>query len=86
MPMKFDNTITLGNVLTAISMAALCAAAWANVNERISRSEQIQISLQQADSRHDADIKDIKGDIKGALSEIKVDIKELRIDVNRKGR
>lgn len=83
MTMKFENTVTLGNVLTALSMILGGAAAYANMNERITKVEQLQVSSRETDSRHDADIRDVKGDIRSALADIKTDIKELRIDIKQ---
>jgi hypothetical protein len=84
--MKFDNSITLGNVLTAVSMALGGAAAYANMNERISKIEQIQVSARDMDQRHDIEIREIKGDIKSVLIDIKSDIKELRLDLKTRAR
>jgi hypothetical protein len=84
--MKFDNSITLGNVLTAVSMLSAGAAAYANMNERISKVEQSQINSREMDQRHDVEIRDIKGDIKSVLVDIKADIKELRLDLKTRTR
>lgn len=81
--MRFENTITLGNVLTAITMALAGAAAWTNMTERVTRIEQVQSSLRAADERHELDLRDIKSDNRQVLLEIKADIKDLRIELRR---
>ena len=83
-PLRFDNTITLGNVLTAIAMALAGSAAWMNMSERLARTEQTQTSLQAADLRHEAELRVIKADNREVLLEIKADIKEIRHEVRRK--
>lgn len=82
--MRFDNTITLGNVLTAIAMAIAGGAAWMNMSERVTRTEQAQTVLRETDARHEADLRTIKADYREMLLEIKADIKELRLDLKRK--
>lgn len=81
--MRFDNTITLGNVLTAIGMALMGGAAWMNMSERVTRTEQAQVVLREADTRHEAELRTIKSDNREVLLEIKADIKELRNDMRR---
>jgi outer membrane lipoprotein SlyB len=83
-PMRFDNTITLGNVLTAITMALAGGAAWMNMAERVTRTEQAQVVLREADARHETELRTIKSDNREVLLEIKADIKELRNDMRRK--
>jgi uncharacterized protein involved in high-affinity Fe2+ transport len=81
---KFDNTVTLGNVLTAVGMA-VGFAVYVNMQEvRVSRVEQAQISAKEADIRHEADIRALRDDIKGSLAEIKSDIKDLRSDFKKR--
>ena len=82
--MRFDNTITLGNILTTIGMAVMGGAAWVNMSERVTRTEQAQIVLREADSRHESDLRTIKSDNRELMLEIKADIKELRNDIKRK--
>ncbi len=82
--MRFDNTITLGNVLTAIAMALAGGAAWMNMSERVTRVEQAQATLRETDARHEAELRNIKADNRDVLLEIKADIKELRNAVMRK--
>jgi hypothetical protein len=82
--MRFDNTITLGNILTAITMALAGAAAWTNMSERITLTEQAQKVLREAYARHEAELRTIKADNREVLLEIKADIKELRNDMRRK--
>ncbi|MFM9880901.1 MAG: hypothetical protein ACKVOO_10885 [Burkholderiaceae bacterium] len=81
---KFDATITLGNVITFITVLAAVAGAWSSQNERISRMEMSHQSLEKTDARHDADIRSLKNDIHDALAEIKNDIKDLRNDIKGK--
>lgn len=83
-PMRFDNTITLGNILTAITMALAGGAAWMNMSERVTRTEQAQVVLREADARHETELRTIKSDNREVLLEIKADIKELRNDMRRK--
>jgi hypothetical protein len=83
MNMKFENTVTLGNVLTAISMTVAGAAAWTNMSERVSRIEQNQVSARETDMRHESDIREVKSENRSVLLEIKQDIKELRNDIKR---
>jgi Trk-type K+ transport system membrane component len=82
--MRFDNTITLGNVLTAIAMVIGGGAAWMNMSERVTRTEQAQTVLREADARHESELRTIKSDGREVLLEIKADIKELRNDLKRK--
>lgn len=82
--MRFDNTITLGNILTAVTMALAGAAAWINMSERVTRTEQAQSVLRETDIRHEADLRGVKADAREVLLEIKADIKELRNDMRRK--
>lgn len=82
--MRFDNTITLGNVLTAIAMSLAGGAAWVNMSERVTRAEQSLVVLRESDARHEAELRVIKADNREVLLEIKADIKELRNDMRRK--
>ena len=82
--MRFDNTITLGNVLTTVGMAVMGGAAWMNMAERVTRTEQAQIVLRETDLRHEVELRTIKADNREVLLEIKADIKELRNDMRRK--
>lgn len=82
--MRFDNTITLGNILTAIAMVLAGGAAWANMSERVSRAEQTQVVLRETDARIEAELRTIKADNREVLLEIKADIKEIRNQVQRK--
>lgn len=82
--MRFDNSITLGNVLTAVTMALAGGAAWINMAERVTRTEQAQVVLRETDARHEADLRSVKADAREVLLEIKADIKELRNDMRRK--
>lgn len=82
--MRFDNTITLGNILTAVAMLLAGGAAWMNMAERVTRAEQAQVVLRDTDARHEADLRTIKADSREVLLEIKADIKELRNDMRRK--
>lgn len=81
---RFDYTITLGNVLTLAAMAVACGAAWTNMSERVSRVEQIQSVLRESDLRHEAELRVIKSDNRETLLEIKTDIKEMRNEMRRK--
>lgn len=82
--MRFDNTITLGNILTTIGMAVMGGAAWVNMSERVTRTEQAQIILREADFRHESDLRTIKSENRELMLEIKADIKELRNDIKKK--
>jgi hypothetical protein len=82
--MRFDNTITMGNVLTAVAMVVAGGAAWLNMSERVTRTEQAQAVLREADTRHESDLRTIKSDNRELMLEIKADIKELRNDIKRK--
>lgn len=82
--MRFDNTITLGNVLTAIAMVVAGGAAWLNMSERVTRTEQAQVVLREADFRHESDLRTIKSENRELMLEIKADIKELRNDIKKK--
>tara|TARA_R110000868_G_scaffold99664_4_gene274296 strand:+ start:2454 stop:2732 length:279 start_codon:yes stop_codon:yes gene_type:complete len=82
--MRFDNTITMGNILTAATMALAGGAAWMNMAERVTRTEQAQVVLREADTRHEAELRSVKSDNREMLLEIKADIKEIRNDIKRK--
>jgi hypothetical protein len=82
--MRFDNTITMGNILTAVAMVVAGGAAWLNMSERVTRTEQAQAVLREADTRHESDLRTIKSDNRELMLEIKADIKELRNDIKRK--
>lgn len=82
--MRFDNTITLGNILTALTMALAGGAAWMNMAERVTRTEQAQVVLRDTDIRHEADLRGVKAEARELLFEIKADIKELRNDIRKK--
>ena len=86
MSMKFENTVTLGNLLTAISMLLAGAAAYANMNERITKVEQAQIAAREANVREDDYFRDFKAEIKGSMADIRSEIKELRIDLKQGGK
>lgn len=81
---KFDSTVTLGNVITFLTMVVAIVAAWSAQNERISRVEMNFQSIEKTDIRQDADIRSLKSDIRDALAEIKSDIKDLRADLKGK--
>lgn len=82
--MKFENTVTLGNLLTAISMALAGTAAWTNMSERVARVEQVQTVMRESDSRHEVDLREVKTDNRAVLLEIRSDIKDLRNEFKRK--
>jgi hypothetical protein len=82
--MKFENTITLGNVLTAISMTLAGAALWTNTSERIARNEQAISELRANDTRHEVEMRVNKDDTRALMLEIKSDIKELRNDIKQR--
>ena len=81
--MKFENTVTLGNLLTALSMLLAGAAAYANMNDRITKVEQMQIAAREANARDDAYFRDFKVEIKSSMSDIRSEIKELRLDLKQ---
>lgn len=79
----YDGTITLGNILTAVTIAIAGGAAWTNSSERHARSEQSISVLRENDARHEAELRTIKADNREVLLEIKADIKEMRNDMRR---
>jgi hypothetical protein len=83
MTMKFENSVTLGNILTALSMALAGTAAWTNMSERIAHIEQKQLGAREADLRHEAAIAEMKKENRDVLLEIKTDIKEIRLDLKK---
>lgn len=83
-PLRFDNTVTLGNILTAVAMALAGSAAWMNMSERVARTEQQQATLRETDLRHEIELRTMKSENREVLLEIKTDIKELRNELRRK--
>lgn len=79
--MKFDSTITLGNVLTALAMILGGGAVWTTASERLTRVEAVQTSAAVQDQRHDAEIRDLRNDVKSALADIKSELRDLRVDM-----
>lgn len=83
MAIKFDPTISLGSVLTAVCMMASVAVAWGSLQSTLAthttQIEYLQIENTRRNSERIAD----KLEIKDLLKDLKVDIKDVRALVEK---
>lgn len=79
--MKFDGTINIPTVVTVLGIAVTGLGAFFNLKEaQALNSQKIEV-LQQADQRHESQLRELKSEQGGPLAEMKQDIKDLRQDV-----
>lgn len=73
---RFDGTINLGHILTALTFIGAATVAWNTMDKRVTVLEEARVVQQQIDKRQDDDRAELKRTIREDMREIvrKVDI------------
>lgn len=83
MAIKYDPTITLGNVFTAVCLMASVAAAWGSVQGTLATHTTEIKGLQDANVAHAKERSDDRIEIKDLLKDLKGDVKDVRDSVEK---
>lgn len=75
---KFDNTITLGNTLTIISIFISVGMVWVNLTSSVAQ-HTVQISaLKEENAKRDSEQLLQRAEIRGLINDVKTDLKEVK--------
>lgn len=85
MAIKFDPTVSLGSILTAVCMMASVAVGWGSLQGTLATHTTEIKYLQDENVRHDKERISDRSEIKDLLKDLKNDIKDVR-DVVEKTR
>lgn len=75
--LRFSREITLGNVISMIGFAAMFVSSLLLAEQRMSKQEAAIASLQEADHRTAADVRDIKVDIIQRLDRMEAKVERI---------
>lgn len=67
---RFDGTINLGHVLTAISFLGMGMVAWSQMDKRVVVLEEARLMQAQLDKRQDEDRNEIKRSIREDIKDV----------------
>lgn len=77
MALKYEPTITLGNILAALTMLGGATAAWTSMSREVERTQGQIAVVHESTVRQDLEMRDLRSDTKQAINELRSDIKEL---------
>jgi hypothetical protein len=84
-PQRFDPKISMGNVLTIVSIFIAAASTWATTQAGVARiEERLEAEVKAritTDQRHDDELARLRTDIRSDLKEIHTEIKDVRASI-----
>lgn len=86
MAIKFDPTISLGNMLTALVVAGAVITAYGSLQGVLATHTAEIKQLQEAGVRHNAERVSDRGEIRDLIKDVKSDVRDLKdvvIQINR---
>lgn len=83
MAIKFDPTISLGNVLTAVCLMASVAGVWGSVQGTLATHTTEIKALQDANASHAKERSEDRTEIKEMFRDLKGDVKDVRDTVEK---
>lgn len=83
MAIKYEPVVTLGNLLTAVTIAAGGIAAWTSVEREVERSAARIDSVMEVNARQDIEIREGRAEIRSQIRDVQGDIKELTLLISR---
>ena len=74
---KFDKTINLGHVLTALSMSAAVIVSWSLMDKRVTVLEEVRMVQRDKDTAQDTTNKDKFEEVRFALTELRRSVEKV---------
>lgn len=75
---KFDNTITLGNALTIISIFMSVGLVWVNLTSNVAQHTVQITSLKEENIKRDSEQLLQRAEVRSLINDVKTDIKEVK--------
>lgn len=83
MAVKYEPVVTLGNLLTAVTIALAGISGWTTISREVERTGARIDNVVSENARQDGEIRDVRKDIQDQMRELRVDIKELTMTIGR---
>lgn len=74
---KFDKTINLGHVLTALTMSGAVIISWSLMDKRVAVLEEARIAQRERDATQDATGKDKFQEVREALVDLRRSVEKV---------
>lgn len=83
MAVKYEPVVTLGNLLTALTIAVGGITAWTSMARQVEHNSARIDSVMEVNARQDIEVREGRAEIRSQIRDVQSDIKELTLAIGR---